>query len=203
MKKLQRLLQILPIIIGVLFVTSITSCSSDDDSDNSFNESDLIGQWKLDNMNVTQEGTMSTNGISSPFKTETTGTGGEDNYLTFNENHTFEVTGSTAYVVKTFVNNILIDTSENTFNYDDYTFQDNTWEIVNGNELQSGLFNLSTSNNLPPNITIVSNNTVTTITTLTDAELSLTLFGEIVVQDNEENTETTFTVSGEAHYIRN
>ena len=198
MKKLQQLIRILPIIIGVLFVTSITSCSSDDNN-NSFNESDLIGQWKLDNMNVNLEGNMDTNGISLPLKFEINGTG-ENYYLTFNEDHTFDATGSITYVSKTYVNNILMDTFENTFDYDNYTFENNTWEIVNGNELHSGLIESATNN---PNITVISNNTVTTITTLTDTELALTLSGEIITLDNSTNTETTMIVSGESHYTRN
>ena len=198
MKKLQQLIRILPIIIGVLFVTSITSCSSDDNN-NSFNESDLIGQWKLDNMNVNLEGNMDTNGISLPLKFEINGTG-ENYYLTFNEDHTFDATGSITYISKTYVNNILMDTFENTFDYDNYTFENNTWEIVNGNELHSGLIESATNN---PNITVISNNTVTTITTLTDTELALTLSGEIITLDNSTNTETTMIVSGESHYTRN
>ena len=191
MKKLQQLIRILPILIGVLFVTSITSCSSDD---NPSDTPTIVGQWKLDNMNVTQEGTLAT----LPYKIETTGTS-EDYYLTFNEDHTFDVTGSITYILKSYVNNSLINTVENTVNYTNITFEDNTWEIVNSNELHSG-YELVTND---PNITVISNNTVTTITTLTNTELVVTLSGEIITLDNTTNTETTMSVSGEAHYTRN
>jgi len=194
MKKLQNLTSLFLIIFGVLFITSITSCSSDD---NSSDQATIVGQWNLIDFNQQIETTMDFNGVPIPLTIENEGQGDNCVY-NFTENpNILSITGKVNVESKVYTYNQLVDTDNTTFNYDDYDFNNISWEITNNNEIVFSDTPFSISG-----LNVVSNDVEYRITTLTANNLTISVSGTMNVLNPATNQIDEYSLEGETNFER-
>ncbi len=185
MKKLKHLIYFLSITI--LF----TACSSDD---NPSNEVTVAGEWVF--VNGTQNSSTTKSGIQTITETITTG---DNNTYVFNENpNTLDVFGKANYQSTLYMNGINIGNQSFIYDFDQNPFENVTWEVNENQIIFVGFPGFSTN----PNLEVIEDNTINTITTLTSSNMTLELSGTILVHDNETNLDYTYELSSESNFVR-